>query len=67
MHLKSGDLVRFLIDDHIMDLDGSRLPASSPSLGIVIRTRAETVDILRNGRIDLMVPVGWLEIVDETG
>ena len=66
MHLKSGDLVRFLIDDHIMDLDGSRLPASSPSFGIVIKTRANTVDVLRNGSIDLMVPLGWLEVVDET-
>lgn len=63
--MKPGDLVRFLIEDHIMDLDDT-VPTTSTSFGIVIRTRANTVDVLHNGRIDLMVPLGWLEVVDET-
>ena len=62
--MKPGDLVKYTVEDSICfdDSDG----VTPPKIGVVIMRRANTVDVLMQGKIDRMIPMGWLEVIDET-
>lgn len=59
--MKTGDLVRYIVEDSICFDD----PAP-PKIGIVIMCKGNTADVLTGGMIDRMIPMDWLEVIDET-
>ena len=63
--MKPGDLVKYAVEDAIC-FDNSD-DVTPPKVGVVIMRRANTVDVLVQGKIDRMVPMGWLEAISEAG
>ena len=62
--MKPGDLVKYTVEDlFCFDYSDDVTP---PKVGVVIMRRANTVDVLVQGKVDRMVPTGWLEVVNET-
>jgi hypothetical protein len=61
--MKPGDLVKYTVEDSILFDDSDDV--TPPRVGVVIMCRANTVDVLVQGKIDRMVPTGWLELIDE--
>ncbi len=62
--MKPGDLVKYTVEDSICFDDSDDV--TPPKVGVVIMCRTNTVDVLVQGKIDRMVPTGWLEVIDET-
>ena len=63
--MKPGHLVKYTVEDSIRFFDDSD-DVNPPKVGVVIMCRANTVDVLVQGKVDRMVPAGWLEVIDET-
>ena len=61
--MKPGDLVKYTVEDlFCFDYSDDVTP---PKIGVVIMCKANTVDVLVQGKVDRMVPTGWLEVLDE--
>jgi hypothetical protein len=63
--MKPGDLVKYIVEDSICFDDSDDV--TPPKVGVVIMCETYTVDVFVQGKIDRMVPTGWLEVLDETG
>lgn len=64
--MKPGDLVEYTVEDAIWAAFDDSDDATPPKVGVVIMRRENTVDVLVQGKIDRMVPAGWLEVISET-
>ena len=65
--MKPGDLVKYTVEDSICFDDSDDV--TPPKVGVVIRVcprrYGNTVDVLVQGKVDRMVPTGWLEVINE--
>ena len=63
--MNPGDLVKYTVEDSICFDDSDDV--TPPKVGVVIMCKANTVDVLVQGKVDRMVPTGWLEVINEAG
>ena len=63
--MKPGDLVKYTVEDSLCFDDSDDV--TPPKVGVVIMCRANAVDVLVQGKIDRMVPTGWLDVINEAG
>ena len=63
--MKPGDLVKYTVEDALDSVFDDGDDVNPPKVGVVIMCRANTVDVLVQGKIDRMVPAGWLEVIDD--
>ena len=62
--MKPGDLVKYTVEDSICFDDSDDV--TPPKVGVVIMYKAGSVDVLVQGKVDRMVPTGWLDVIDES-
>ena len=62
--MNPGDLVKYTVEDSICFDDSDDV--TPPKVGVVIMCKANTVDVLVQGKVDRMVPTGWLDVIDES-